>query len=121
MTATQVVALLKSHLVAINADLQGKAAQARLVAAQLALRTNVKSVAEAVEAYVVGAYGKGAAQLSTLGFTTAKRQVPTTETQALAAEKRRATRAARGTKGKRQKAGIHGTVTVPATSNPTGH
>jgi hypothetical protein len=121
MTTAQVVAMLKAHLAAIGAEIQGKAQQHLVVANQKALRASCAAAAQIVESYAIGLFGKGSAQLTQLGFATTVKRVPSSETLALAAEKRRATRAARGTKGKRQKAGIHGTVTVPPTSNPTGH
>jgi hypothetical protein len=57
--------------------------------------------------------------LSSFGFAPAARQVPSAATVAGAVEKRVATREARHTMGKRQKAGIKGTVaTAPAAPAP---
>ncbi|HEX3770400.1 MAG TPA: hypothetical protein VHV30_06030 [Polyangiaceae bacterium] len=57
--------------------------------------------------------------LASFGFTSPSRQVPSADTVAGAVEKRAATRAARHTLGKRQKAGIKGTVTT-APEAPAG-
>jgi hypothetical protein len=54
--------------------------------------------------------------LADFGITLPSRQVPTADTVADAVDKRNATRAARHTMGKRQKANVKGTVTTaPAT------
>jgi hypothetical protein len=55
--------------------------------------------------------------LAEFGFPVRKRTVPTTEVKAAAVNKRSATRQARHTMGKKQKAKIHGEV--PATSSQT--
>jgi hypothetical protein len=54
--------------------------------------------------------------MAEFGFTLQPRQVPDAATAAAAVEKRRATRVARHTMGKRQKANVKGTVTAPDTA-----
>jgi hypothetical protein len=52
------------------------------------------------------------AMLSTFGFVTRHRNEPSAETKRVAVEKRRATRKARGTLGKRRRLAVHGVVEV---------
>jgi hypothetical protein len=112
MTTAQVVAQLQAHQAAIATQAKAKAALHEATLAQQLLREAVQATAAAVAAYVVAVYGANSPYLATLGFAPAARQKPTLATRALAAEKSKATRQARGTKGKRQKASIHGTVSA---------
>jgi hypothetical protein len=62
--------------------------------------------------FVMSAFSKSPDILADFGLTPKKARAPlTVEQKAAAAAKRKATRAARGTKGTRQKAGITGAVT----------
>jgi hypothetical protein len=72
-----------------------------------------------VKTYAVANYAKDASKLGSFGLTTTTRKKPTAETLAAAVLKREATRAARGTKGKRQKAKITGETpaTAPAAAS----
>jgi hypothetical protein len=93
-------------------------------------------------AYVRSAFGNSPDVLADFGLQPKKARKPLTAAQqAAAAAKRKSTRQARGTKGKRQKSTIHGDVTgvvvtpvtapgttapapapaAPATSNTSGH
>jgi hypothetical protein len=67
-----------------------------------------------------GRFGKGAAELQQFGFTPQKKAQRAAKTKAAAVLQNQSTRAARGTKGKKQKATIKGarpvTVTVVAPS-----
>jgi hypothetical protein len=56
--------------------------------------------------------------LGDFGLTPRKRGKPTPETHVKAAEKARATREARGTKGKKEKLAIHGVVPETTPGNP---
>jgi hypothetical protein len=75
----------------------------------------------ALHSLVKSQLGTTAAILGDFGFTETKRQVPTEAKKAAAVVKRAATRVARGTKGKRQKADIKGQVpaTTPVTTPNT--
>jgi len=89
----------------------------------MAVRTKAHPSAHAfIEAFyslLAANLGKGNAKLRDFGATPFKaRAVPTVEKQAVANQKRLATRTARHTMGKKQKQQIHGTVTPPA--DPTG-
>ena len=112
MNKDQIVALVNSHLASINALVKSKPQQHNLVLSQSGLREHVRAATQAVKALVEGKYGTTSSQLSSLGLADAPRKAPSSETRALATEKSRATRQARGTKGKRQKASIHGTVSA---------
>ena len=114
-TTAQAVAKLQAHQAAIETQAQAKAALHAATVAQQALREEVQALVTAIVAFVVAGYGTNSPYLATLGFAKGSRQKPTSATAALAAEKSKATRQARGTKGKRQKASIHGTV--PPTGN----
>jgi hypothetical protein len=77
-------------------------------------------------AFVRATFGNQPDVLADFGLAPHKEPAPkTVETKATAVEKTLATRAARGTKGKKQKAAIHGTLpvtepAVAATPAPTG-
>jgi hypothetical protein len=116
LTLAQALAKLTAHKAAFAACAKAKAALHEAVLAQQALRAVVQATAAAVRAYVVAIHGANSPHLATLGFAPVVRQEPSAATRALAAEKSRATRQARGTKGKRQRAAIHGTV--PAAGSP---
>jgi hypothetical protein len=94
----------QSHLAVTDADTQ-------LVAARAMVR-DIGNFAEV-------SLGRANPQLAALGFTPTKKGVKTPAIKAEAAVKGKATRVARGTKGKNQKKTIHGTpATTPA--KPTG-
>jgi hypothetical protein len=84
----------------------------------LALRDVVTKVGPVLRAYrrfLVVTYGNATEKLADYGLEPAKAKAPlTSEQQAAAAAKVRATRKARGTTSKKQKAAIKGTVTAPA-------
>jgi hypothetical protein len=76
-------------------------------------------VFRALRAFVINLFKGQTNVLADFGITVIARQVPTVDTKAAAALKAKATRAARGTGGKRQKAKIKGAVpTAPATTPP---
>jgi hypothetical protein len=103
LTAEAQLANLKSQLRAAQTNIKGIRAQTGLT-----LRS-IKTTA----AFVLGANNP---QYETLGFLAPKlRKVATVAEKALTAARNLATRVARGTKGPRQKAKIHGTVPAPVT------
>jgi hypothetical protein len=116
MNKDQIIAVMTKHLSSISALTTQRQPIREMVATQSGLRDQVLAIAQAVKASVAGTYGPVSTQMTKLGLAPAPRNAPTAATVALAAEKRRATREERGTKGKRQKAAIHGTVSAaPAT------
>ena len=119
LTKEQVVAKLTDgiSLFAKVADLK-----LQLSEATAALDAGVASLDEFVNTLapmVVGMFGEtGAAKC---GIEKAKERAPlSTEQRALMKARNQATRAARGTMGKKQKAAIHGVVADP-TQNPSNH
>jgi hypothetical protein len=65
-------------------------------------------------------FGKASPVLGDFGYTTKTAQKPSAAIKAVAVEKRAATRAARHTQGKRQKAKITGTPPVVVPSGASG-
>ena len=119
LTLAQAVAKLAAHKAAYAACAKARAALHEAVLAQQALRTDVQGVAAAVEAYVVAFHGADSPHLATLGFAPTARREPSAETRALAIEKSKATRQARGTKGKRQREAIRASGTSPPLEAPS--
>ena len=77
----------------------------------------------ALKAWVRGEFGVESAEANDFGFPAPKKAVLTVEQKALAVERGRATRKARGTMGRREKEAIHGVVAPPAPApgvGPTG-
>jgi hypothetical protein len=63
---------------------------------------------------VFGLFGRDSPKVKSFSFAPPKKRVRTPEQNALAAEKGRATRVARGTKGRKARLKIKGTVEAPA-------
>jgi hypothetical protein len=115
MTMAEIVALLKACLAAMTSvDNLRDQLREGLVADQ-SLREQVVAMSQELYPYSGSVLGRSSKLFASLGFTSKKRAEPSAETKAEAVEKLRATRAARGTKGKRQRAAIHGApAPVPA-------
>ncbi len=80
----------------------------------------VRPVLRAYRAYLVATYGDATQTLADYGLTPPKAKAPrTSEQKAESAAKARATRKARGTTSKKQKALIHGVVPSPAQTPAT--
>ena len=92
---------------------QREAIKARQLAEQRAAR-----IAKALEGVVGAAYGESSKAFAEFGFVARKRGTKSAETKALAADKLRATRAARHTMGVRQKAALHGSTPPPPAHEP---
>jgi hypothetical protein len=116
MTATQVEAVLTGHLTAIGTVNTTSVAYHAAVAAEQALEVQARAVIAAVEVVARATFGVNSPEYALLGFTSKKRVEPTVETKVEAVAKAKATRAARNTGGKKQKAKIHGTPATPETS-----
>jgi hypothetical protein len=97
-------------------------AQAKAKDVLVALRDVVAKVSPVLRAYrrfLVATYGNATETLADYGLKPLRAKVPqSSEQKAQAAAKRKATRIARGTKSKKQKASIHGVVTAPAATPP---
>jgi hypothetical protein len=115
-TAASLIQLLQGLENALTAL---DAAQATAKDAKSAFDAEQAKVGPVLRAYrkqLYTTYGN-AAQLADYGLTPHKaRTPPTAEQRAAAVQKLRATRKARGTTSKKQKAAIHGTVETPTTT-----
>jgi hypothetical protein len=88
------------------------------VASEQALLTQVLPLRAGVRGIVQARFGKQGPQVLQFGFTPAKTPVRTAASKALAAQKGAATRKARGTLSKKEKAAIHGTVPTVTAGAP---
>jgi hypothetical protein len=118
-TAASLVQMLQ-HLV--DATTAHDVAQAKVKDVFLALRdakAQVSPVLRAYRRYLVAKYGNATETLADFGLKPPKARAPrTSEQKAASAAKARATREARGTTSKKQKAQIHGVVPAPAQPAP---
>jgi hypothetical protein len=116
MTAAQIVAQIQSHLDSVTA-LDTLRAQAKAaLASERTRQSTVKATVLCVRSYVTVMFGEQSAQYASLGFTPRKPTQKSAASKATAVAKTLATREARHTMGKNQKAEIHGVVPVPASS-----
>ena len=100
-----------------NAVLTAKAAWQHAVETYEAANVQTNLVMADLRNTVIGAFGRDSAKLATFGFVAPKRPTLTPEQRATAVKKAKATRKARKTMGKRQKALIKG---EPATEPAAG-
>jgi hypothetical protein len=118
MSCAEVVAQLEQHLTAeqqlLGLKTQLKAAQASIKGT----RSKASATLKSVKTTAGGALGDTSQPYQQLGFPAAKSRKTTVAAKAFGIEKSHATREARGTKGPRQKASIHGTVAA-TTTTPT--
>jgi hypothetical protein len=108
--------LIQSRIDAVIKVGNAKAQWHDASAAYKELNTHVTEVVRGLRQYVISAFGATNPVLADFGFTPPKKQALTPEQKVARALKAAATRKARGTKGKKQKAGIKGAVPAPATS-----
>jgi hypothetical protein len=113
--AKEIQQLLQSRIDAATATAATRAKWATAVAAEREKTTESESVRLALKSHLVTTYGAKSQIVADFGFTP-KQKKTTADTTATAVRKREATRAARGTKGSRQKLKIKGVV-EPATSS----
>jgi len=106
-------ALIQSRIDAANKVTVAKAAWHDASASYKAIDVDVGVVVRDLKALVIAAFGSTSPKLADFGFTPRKRTILTPEQKAAAAQKRRATRAARHTLGPKAKLKITG-------ANPQG-
>jgi hypothetical protein len=116
-TPTSLVALVQSRIDAANAVTTAKANWQSAAKTYEATDTQVTVVVRELRNLVIAAFGPTSPKLGDFGFAAPKKTPLTTEQQAVAIAKREATRKARGTLGKKQKAKITG-ATPPVTPAP---
>jgi len=110
--ATKAVDAIRAFEDASVAEKKATASRAQYlsdVAAAQAANDKVKALVQPIKNLVAGTFGKKSAIAAEFGFGS-EANAPTVETRLEAVEKLRATREARGTKGSRQKAAIHGQI-----------
>jgi hypothetical protein len=90
----------------------------QIIQAERSLELEVQPLRVGVRAVAQTRFGKDGAQLLQFGFQPAKVTVRTPASKVLAAAKAKATRKARGTLSKKEKADIHGTVTTVIVGAP---
>jgi hypothetical protein len=110
---TDAIATLQAAITAIDEAATAETAFHTAVAAQNAAIVAAETLLENLKTTVKGTLGSTPAVLDGFGFAETVPRKPTAATQAAAVQLRAETRAARGTKGKREKDAIKGTV--PAT------
>jgi hypothetical protein len=114
MTIPQIVTLLKNSKTALQTAEALKAQAHTAVVDSDTQLAAVRAVVLDLQNYAVLTLGRTSDKLALLGFAAPKKGVKTPETLVVAAAKGKATREARGTKGKNQKKGIHGAVPAEA-------
>jgi hypothetical protein len=115
-TMTALKQLIQSRIDAANTVVNAKANWHDASTKYKALNTHVTQLVRALRQYVIDAFGASSPVLADFGFTPPKKQGLTPEQKVARALKAAATRKARGTIGKKQKAKIKGVVSTPVTS-----
>jgi hypothetical protein len=113
--ATQINAI-EAKVTAANA---AQAAWKQLLDAADAEITAFEPLLKALHRYAEGVFGPTSKLLLDFGFTPQQTAVKTVKVKANAIDKSAATRTARHTMGKKQKAAIHGTVAEPVPTAPS--
>jgi len=114
LKVADVVETLQAPTLAIAATEKAKNDYQAAIAAERAVTVKARMTRTALQSYLVGIHGADNSILGKFGFTVKKPATKTVEVKAGAVQKMRATRKARGTMGKKQKAKIKGTVEVDA-------
>ena len=122
-TSASMVALLQSVVDAMNAVNTAQVAAKHALTTAQGIETQVDPVIQAYTRFIQGMFASASPTLADFGLSPRKVPAPrTVEQKAAAAAKARATRAARGTGGKKQKAAVKGNVTgivvTPITAPP---
>jgi hypothetical protein len=117
-TTKDLVATLQSRIDSAKAALSTRATWQTAIRTDQALRNTTKTYLSGVKQGLLVAFAGQLDTLADFGLTARAKHVATPEEKIAAAEKAKATRAARHTMGSKQKASIKGTVTstAPATA-----
>jgi hypothetical protein len=113
MTPQQVVAIFQQHLDAMAALTKQRAQTTAAVQTERAARATAKAAVPYIRNYVAAAFGENSQQYASLGFALRKPAQKSVESKAQAHVKMLATRKARQTMGRLQKAKIHGVAPAP--------
>ena len=117
-TMAALVQLVQSRIDAANTVANARAHWVDTSATYGALNTKVTQVVRDLRQYVISVYGPDSPVLADFGFTPPKKASLTSEELVARAQKAAATRKARGTMSKKQKAKIKGTVDTTAPATP---
>jgi hypothetical protein len=118
-TLPALIKVLQDEIDTADKTLAAEGAFHKAVAVETTAVAAGEPVFRALKAFVLNLFTGQTDVLGDFGITVVARQTPTAETQAAAAQKRKATRLARGTRGKRQKASIKGSAQAPTATPPT--
>jgi hypothetical protein len=113
MKPSDVIAIYQDTLDTRSAAETQRAAYEQALQARERANTARLAIDEGLKAWVANQFGPGTQTVSEFGFSPRKVGAKSAQTKADAVVKLRATRKARNTLGKRQKAGIKGTIPVP--------
>jgi hypothetical protein len=111
-----ILAILAAPAAAADTTDKTKAAWRAAVVDERTAKAAAKGMRVSLQNYLIGIHGTTSTVLADFGFVIKKPAPKTVEVKAGAAKKMRATREARGTMGKKQKAQIKGTVEIDATA-----
>ena len=109
VSRADLLAQVQKRLDAALATKNARIALHNAVEAERNAQTVFKPLRSALRAYLVSVFSANAPELQQFGFVQSRRPKKTVAPKAAAVTKAKATRQARGTKGKKQKATIHGT------------
>jgi len=113
LSRDELVKRIQTRLDTAIATKTSRQAMHNAVAAERAAQADFKPIRSALRSYLVGVYGANAPELQEFGFVQNRRPAKTVASKAAAIAKGKATRVARATKGRKQKAAVKG---APATS-----
>jgi hypothetical protein len=119
LSRDELVKRVQTRLDTAIATKTSRQAMHNAVAAERAAQADFKPIRSALRSYLVGVYGANAPELQEFGFVQNRRPAKTVASKASAIAKGKATRVARSTKGRKQKAAVKGAPaasTAPAAS-----
>jgi hypothetical protein len=107
---TDLIVLFRGVLEAERGTAVAKGKWMQAVANERKVRAKVAPIRNLLRSHLESTYGKGSAVAAAHGFRAKERKKPSVKTRVEAIAKRKATREARGTMGKRQRLKIKGTL-----------
>jgi hypothetical protein len=122
LSRDELVKRIQTRLDTAIATKASRQAMHNAVAAERAAQAEFKPIRSALRSYLAGVYSANAPELQEFGFVQNRRPAKTVASKAAAVAKGKATRVARATKGRKQKAAIKGAPaasTAPAASGAT--
>ena len=117
-TPADLVKLVQSRIDSAGVVAAANANWHSTVTANAALGAKLTPILRGLRQYVLNAFGETSPVLADFGFAAPKTATKTPEQKAIAAAKAKATREARGTKGKVQKKAVKGAVTATLVVTP---